>query len=470
MLRYSISVLILFLFVCSAIAQTLTEGQSLYNNQRYSEALRVYSALLKKRPNDGAVNYGYGLSALKIGDKDEAIKALQIAVNKKITSAFPLLAELYFSEYRFDETITCLEAFLEHPKTTFVEKNKFSKLLEKAKIGSQLLKRVEAITIIDSLQAPKKDFYKYYSTGKDLGTIIPSRQIRKNAPEDAYAYRSQRGDRVVFADSLRHKIGLYGTFQMIDAWSDPTPLSDRVNTIGDRINYPFVSSDGVTLYFASQGNNSIGGYDLFITRFNTKENNYFAPQNLGFPFNSTANDYLMVVDEINNIGWFATDRSQPDGKVMIYKYLINPEKKLIQTEDSNYLRLAAQLKCYTKAKNSKSNSKNLLESDTQQRKTPSIDFRINDSTVYRSVTDFVNPKAKAYYEEADSINNQLQHLQSDLDQQRSLYAKAASPDEKQKIQPEILRLEKEFNNMCNKPQKLMNAARQTELETLKDQQ
>lgn len=469
MLRYSISVFIFFFLVYSGIAQTITEAQALYNNQHYSEAQRVFSAIVKKRPNDGLANYGLGQCLIKTGDKEEAMLALQIAVNKKIITAYPLLCDLYFQEYHFDEAVSCIESFLAQPKITPAEKNKFSKLLEKAKIGSQLIQRIEAITIIDSIQTQKKDFYKYYSMGKDLGTIIPSRQIRKNAPDEAYAYRSQRGDRIVFADSLRHRLGLYGTFQMIDSWSDPTPLSDQVNNTGNMINYPFVSSDGVTLYFASQGSNSIGGYDLFITRFNTKENTYYAPQNMGFPFNSTSNDYLMVVDEINNIGWFATDRRQPEGKVMIYKYVINTEKKLVQTSDSSYLRLAAQLKTYGKAKSQKTSNKNILESETTKTTANSINFLVNDSTIYHSVDDFISVKAKNLYEEADSTNTQLQSLQTELDRQRTLYGNTDTPEDKIKIQPEILRLEKEINSLRNKPQQLLNTARQTELEALKEQ-
>ena len=39
------------------------------------------------------------------------------------------------------------------------------------------------------------------------------------------------------------------------------------------------------------------------------------------PFNSEANDYMMVIDEYDRIGWFATDRGQEDGKVCIYTFV-----------------------------------------------------------------------------------------------------------------------------------------------------
>lgn len=50
-------------------------------------------------------------------------------------------------------------------------------------------------------------------------------------------------------------------------WSDIIPLPNGVNTEQDEA-YPFFLNDGVTLYFASNGEGSIGGYDIFITRLN----------------------------------------------------------------------------------------------------------------------------------------------------------------------------------------------------------
>ena len=69
-------------------------------------------------------------------------------------------------------------------------------------------------------------------------------------------------------------------------------------------------SDGITLYYASDGEGSLGGYDIFVTRYDSENGNYLRPDNIGMPFNSPANDYMYAIDEFNNIGWFASDRYQ----------------------------------------------------------------------------------------------------------------------------------------------------------------
>lgn len=87
------------------------------------------------------------------------------------------------------------------------------------------------------------------------------------------------------------------------------------------VNYPFMMPDGTTFYFAATGEESIGGYDIFVTRFDSESGSFLKAENIGMPFNSTANDYMYAIDEFNDIGWFATDRSQPEGKVCIYIFI-----------------------------------------------------------------------------------------------------------------------------------------------------
>ena len=65
--------------------------------------------------------------------------------------------------------------------------------------------------------------------------------------------------------------------------------------------YPFMLSDGTTLYFAENGEESLGGYDLFVTRYSSSSHEYLKPENLGMPFNSPYNDYMLVIDEPNNL-------------------------------------------------------------------------------------------------------------------------------------------------------------------------
>ena len=95
---------------------------------------------------------------------------------------------------------------------------------------------------------------------------------------------------------------------------------------GGNDDFPFLLSDGTTLYFASDGEGSIGGYDIFVSRMNTEDGCFLRPDNLGMPFNSPANDYMMAINEVANLGWFASDRNQPQGKVCVYVFVPNDKR------------------------------------------------------------------------------------------------------------------------------------------------
>lgn len=76
-------------------------------------------------------------------------------------------------------------------------------------------------------------------------------------------------------------------------WAQPEHLGAVLNSAYNE-DYPFLDRDGKTLYFASQGHNSIGGYDIFKSVFNFNTGQWSAPENLGIPLNTPDDDLLYV--------------------------------------------------------------------------------------------------------------------------------------------------------------------------------
>ncbi|MGZ3902378.1 MAG: tetratricopeptide repeat protein [Bacteroidia bacterium] len=69
-------------------------------------------------------------------------------------------------------------------------------------------------------------------------------------------------------------------------WGEPQDLGDHINTKYSE-DFPHLSKDGKTIYFASEGHSSMGGYDLFKCEWNEETQLWSAPQNLGYPINDT---------------------------------------------------------------------------------------------------------------------------------------------------------------------------------------
>lgn len=73
------------------------------------------------------------------------------------------------------------------------------------------------------------------------------------------------------------------------AFDTPKNLGSSINTMGDEIT-PYFDMDENVLYFSSTGNVSIGGFDIMKSTIEGS-NAWSKPENLGIPYNSSADDY-----------------------------------------------------------------------------------------------------------------------------------------------------------------------------------
>ncbi len=72
-------------------------------------------------------------------------------------------------------------------------------------------------------------------------------------------------------------------------WSVPEVMGPDINTPYNDA-FPYLTPDEKHLIFASEGHNSMGGYDLVITPFSTDSGHVFNVRNMGYPINSTIDD------------------------------------------------------------------------------------------------------------------------------------------------------------------------------------
>ncbi len=101
------------------------------------------------------------------------------------------------------------------------------------------------------------------------------------------------------------------------------PLKTLGNVINSRFDEdaPFLTPDGNTLYFASNGHNSMGDYDIFKSILD-ENGNWSQPENLGPPINTPGHDRYFVTTDEGAVGYYASDRDGGYGETDIYRIIL----------------------------------------------------------------------------------------------------------------------------------------------------
>jgi outer membrane protein OmpA-like peptidoglycan-associated protein/tetratricopeptide (TPR) repeat protein len=107
------------------------------------------------------------------------------------------------------------------------------------------------------------------------------------------------------------------------SWGIPVNLGAAINTEYDE-DAPFIDSDNGVLYFSSEGHGSIGGFDVFKSKL--KDGNWSAPENMGYPVNSGANDIFFAYNSRLKTGYFSSIREDGRGNYDIFIADYNPKK------------------------------------------------------------------------------------------------------------------------------------------------
>lgn len=75
-------------------------------------------------------------------------------------------------------------------------------------------------------------------------------------------------------------------------WGNIENLGPEINTKYEEDGV-FIHPDGKTLYFSSQGHNTMGGYDIFMSSYD--DGKWSTPENVGYPVNSPDDDIFFVL-------------------------------------------------------------------------------------------------------------------------------------------------------------------------------
>lgn len=300
---------------------------------------------------------------------------------------------------------------------------------EGLKLFKSMLPATAKVMFIDSVVVPKSDFLRHVPLSKESGVVM-SADTHADFPNQMGVYENGLGVRRILAKGDSVQSQLYTQTKLGDNWGEDALITDFNDQLYYNQNYPFLASDGVTLYFSADGNESMGGRDIFMSSFDSDKASWYKPQNMGLPFNSTANDYLLAIDDLDSLGWLVTDRRQPKGKVCIYTFVPTETRQNFNSDNLD----DKQLLSYARLTSIKSTwhfgdreaaMKRLeaLKKRNQEKENngAAMSFVINDHTVITSPSQFKSNRSRQLYKQLVELRQMEASLQTTLAAKRKAY-------------------------------------------------
>ena len=163
------------------------------------------------------------------------------------------------------------------------------------------------------------------------GTPTPLPGIINSSARESSVSISADGNILYFASD---RPGGYGASDIYMCTKDSKGEWSRVKNLGPKINTPYeedgpyISFDGVTLYFSSAGHKTMGGLDIFKTSLvNTEKNEWSEPENIGYPINTPDDDVYFSTSKDGKRWYYSSVREDGMGYTDIYLITPGEEKK-----------------------------------------------------------------------------------------------------------------------------------------------
>lgn len=320
---------------------------------------------------------------------------------------------------------------------------------EAPSLRQQMLSHVEKVLVVDTIVVDKAGFFRAYRLRPSAGSILSGAEVASRLGpvvmpvefegEPFTGFTNEFGDYMIWAqaDSTGYA-RLAESVRLVDGtWSQPEfapPVLNAGEDVDDdepveaNAAFPFMLDDGQTLYFASDNPQGIGGYDLYIATKDPSDGSYLIPGNLGMPFNSPYDDYMMAVDNQTGVGWWASDRNQLDGKLTVYVFALADERVNVDPDDEDLLAYA-----------SLSGWESLLDEEQQARRQalkaemeairpvdtrePEFLLPMAGGSTYRFLSDFKNRRAAQQMQLYLAQKEAYDRKEKELDDLRGRYAR-----------------------------------------------
>ncbi len=300
------------------------------------------------------------------------------------------------------------------------------------------------------------DFYEdiYYSVKQNDGKWSEAKNLNEpvnTADHDANSGLSVDGSKLVIYIGSKNNGDLFESELTGETWSKPTEMNKNINTekfhessasyspdgktlyfvtdkpggFGDRdiyISYldekgkwgkaenlgpiintefgeegVFMHPDGKTLYFSSQGHNSLGGYDIFKSVFDPTTKKWSVPENIGYPVNTTDDDVFFVVSADSKHGYYTSVNSNGFGGRDLYMISFLGAEKVEKPKETTVAKTETKIEKKQEEPQAKLTILKGVISDELTKKPLDATVEIIDNQLNKSITSFNSNSVSGKY-------------------------------------------------------------------------
>ncbi len=352
---------------------------------------------------------------------------------------------------------SCVLSQVRKPKPS--DKTKNTEASISGMIYEEMLPNTQKLFIIDSIVVDHSQLSNAIPLPTDYGQILPYDEFFNTKKGDStYVYINGFGNKCFYSEkSSDNTYKLFTRDKLNNSqWSAPQPV-EGLDIPFTEINYPYMTADGTTLYFAAKSEDGLGGYDIYVTSYDPESGKFLKAENVGLPFNSNKDDFLYVEDDTDGLAWFASNRRQPEGKVCIYTITLSATRQNYNSDiDETTLRNYAAITSIKDTWSSEESRQKAMEKlqkararmnvDKEKDNGSHINFVINDEVEYTDLNNFSSDKNRQLYQSILKKQQQLNDVKGQLEQLRLKYH-SAEKSERDKLSVQILNAEKEQENL-----------------------
>lgn len=206
---------------------------------------------------------------------------------------------------------------------------------------------------ISGLSPDGNKLFLYYHSGTDGGNLYESnwtdegwtkpedlgKNINTKKSWDTDASLSYDGKRLFFVSDKEGSMGgrdiWYSDWdEEKGKWGESVNIGAPINTEYDEVGI-FIHPDGKTMYFSSNGQKGMGGFDIFSSEIQP-DGKWSAPVNVGYPVCTPDDDVFFTISASGIHGYYASFREDGEGEKDLYMitFLGKPKEPLLAGEDN----------------------------------------------------------------------------------------------------------------------------------------